>query len=59
METIEIADGVLLDVGSDGDPVGLEFVSLSRLAPFMVARGGQFDPPDHETKMDRAKRDSA
>ncbi len=38
VETIELADGVLLDVGEDGDPVGMEFVSLSQLAPFLIAR---------------------
>ncbi len=59
VETIELADGVLLDVGSDGEPVGLEFVSLSRLAPFMAAHGGQYDLPTHRQDDGAAKRDSA
>ncbi len=59
VETNELADGVLLDVGSDGEPVGLEFVSLSRLAPFMAAHGGQFDLPTHRTDLEAVKRDSA
>jgi len=46
-------------VGSDGEPVGLEFVSLSRLAPFMAAHGVRFDLPTHRTDLDAVKRDSA
>lgn len=59
VETIELADGVLLDVGSDGEPVGLEFVSLSRLAPFLVANGGQYVLPERLSKPTAGKRKGA
>ncbi|MGH2534265.1 MAG: DUF2283 domain-containing protein [Thermomicrobiales bacterium] len=41
-ETIEIADGVLLDVDADGRPLSLEFVSLQSLPPFLAAHGGEY-----------------
>ncbi len=59
VETIELADGVLLDVGADGSPVGLEFVSLSRLAPFLVANGGQYMLPERQPTPAADKRRSA
>jgi uncharacterized protein YuzE len=45
VETLEIAKGVLLDLGEDGDPVGLEFLSLAHVAPFMAAHGGRYELP--------------
>ncbi len=44
-ETIEVASGVLLDIGEDGDPVGLEFLSLAQVAPFLASHGGQYELP--------------
>ncbi|MGH2560398.1 MAG: DUF2283 domain-containing protein [Thermomicrobiales bacterium] len=45
-ETIEIADGVLLDVDADGRPLSLEFVSLRSLPPFLAAHGGEYVLPE-------------
>ena len=59
VETIELADGVLLDVGEDGDPVGMEFDSLSQLAPFLIARGGQYDLPERRSTEPMGTRKSA
>ncbi len=59
VETIELADGIFLDVGADGDPVGMEFVSLSQLAPFLVANGGQYVLPERHPTNAMDKRTSA
>jgi hypothetical protein len=48
-ETIELADGVLLDVDADGRPVALEFVALAQLAPFFAAQGGEYVLPERVT----------
>jgi len=59
VETIELADGVLLDVGADGDPVGMEFVSLSQLAPFLIAHGGEYALPERRSVSPGIQRESA
>jgi uncharacterized protein YuzE len=44
-DTIEIGDGVLLDVDAEGRPLTLEFVSLQSLASFFAAQGGEYTVP--------------
>ena len=58
-ETVEIADGVLLDVDADGQPLGLEFVSLARLAPFFAAHGGEYTLPERVPRRESGTRRSA
>jgi uncharacterized protein YuzE len=58
-ETIEIADGVLLDVDADGRPLSLEFVSLRSLPPFLAAHGGEYVLPDRVAAPSASKRRTA
>jgi uncharacterized protein YuzE len=44
-DTIEIGDGVLLDVDAERRPLTLEFVSLQNLASFFTPQAGEYTVP--------------
>jgi uncharacterized protein YuzE len=58
-ETVDLADGVLLDIDADGRPLGIEFVSLARVAPFFAAHGGEYVLPDRVVAREMSRRQSA
>lgn len=39
--TVEIRPGILIDVDKNGEVVGIEVVSLSKLAPALSSAGGR------------------
>jgi len=44
-ETVEIEESVYVDLGADGSPIGVEFVSGADFLPFVTRRGGEFVLP--------------
>lgn len=44
--TLEVAEGVNLDLDKDGNTLGLEFVEASDFYRFLEARGGGLSIPD-------------
>ncbi len=46
VDTITLEDSVYMEIDADGRPLGIEFLDIADLVPFLRARGGTFDIPD-------------
>lgn len=45
-ETVQHADGVYLDLDTEGRVIGAEFLTLKELAEAITAEGGRWDLPE-------------
>lgn len=50
--TVEIKEGVNLDIDAGGRTLGLEFVDAGELLSFLEERGGTLDIPDKAEDLD-------
>lgn len=48
-ETVELDENVYLDLGEDGEPVGVEFANAGDFLDFLTRQGGEFVIPAHTT----------
>ncbi len=46
-ETVQHADGVYLDIDTEGRVLGAEFLTLGELAGAITAEGGKWELPEH------------
>ncbi|MEJ7762189.1 MAG: DUF2283 domain-containing protein [Thermomicrobiales bacterium] len=46
VDTITLDDGIYMEIDPDGRPLGIEFLDVADLVPFLRGRGGTFHIPD-------------